>query len=797
MKRTSILAFRGALPLALSLLFVLVSSIAALAQSGTIKGHITTTDSQPAIGVSIGLEGTVIGTTTDAQGNYTINRVKPGNYTLRVQMLGLEPQEQYVQVDNGKTSTANFTLVESASKLQEVIITSQRDKYKASLPSESLRLQTPLLETPQNIQIITNDVLKDQQVFTLLEGVTRNVSGVTMQEHWGNYTRMNMRGARVAPFRNGMNVESNWGPLSEDMSFVERIEFVKGPAGFMLANGDPAGFYNIVTKKPTGTPKQEVSLSFGSYETFRAAADLDGKLTKDGKLLYRLNLMGQTNESWRDYESNDRYAVAPVLKYRFSDKTSLTAEYTYQFSRMSAIGSAYVFSANGFEDLPRSFTIADPNLEPSDMKDHNAYLIFEHKLNDNWKLTAQTAYFYYNQEGSSLWAAGVDASGNMKRTLSGWDAQNKSKFGQLFVNGEFETGTVSHKILGGLDLGDKEYLADWSQYFVLDPEAPFNVYNPVYGNIAIPTLDHSVALEDRPTVSTLGQKYGALYLQDELGFFDDKLRLTLAGRYTKAETNQYTTIIKNEKFTPRVGISGSISKSLSVYALFDQAFIPQTGLLASGDQVDPITGNNLEVGVKKDWFNGRWNSTLSVYQITKKNQLIGDPTDPTGTYSLQMGESQTKGAELDVRGEIVPGLNLTFNYAYTNSEATEESTEFKPGDKVPGFAEHITNAWLSYKLPVSPLKGLGVSLGYQWQVNRYPWFASGDGGSELPDYFRLDGGLSYQIKNVRLALNVNNLLDDYLYSGAPYDFNYDGTNDGYYWQTEAPRSYRVTIGYRF
>ncbi|MCC9135545.1 TonB-dependent siderophore receptor [Pontibacter silvestris] len=784
-------------PIVATIVTLLLTCTAAFAQSDSIKGHVTTTDNQAAAGVSIGLKGTTIGATTDVDGNYTISKVKPGTYTLRVQMIGLEPQEQGITVETGKTVTANFMLNKSAAAIQEIVIRGQRESFKADQPSESLRLQTKLLDVPQNIQVITNDVIKSQQIFDLLEGVGRNVSGVTMQEHWGNYTRMNMRGARVAPFRNGMNIESTWGPLSEDMSFVERIEFVKGPAGFMLANGDPSGFYNVVTKKPTGITKQEVNFTFGSYNTLRATADLDGQLTSNGKLLYRLNVMGQKKDSWRDYEYNDRYSIAPVLKYKFSDRTSLTAEYTYQFSRMSAIGSAYVFSPKGYADLPRNSTIADPNLEPSDMKDNSAYLIFEHQFNDNWKLTAQTSYFLYNQEGSSLWPGGLDQEGNMQRVLSGWDAQNKSKFGQLFVNGELQTGTIRHRILGGLDLGDKKYLADWSQSIALDVETPFNIYNPVYGSITTQRIDHSLPLEDRPGVSTLAQKYGALYVQDELGFFQDKLRLTLAGRYTKAETNQYGSIVKNSKFTPRVGINASVNANTSFYALYDQAFIPQLGKLSNGDQVKPIAGNNIEAGFKRDWFGGRWNSTVALYQITKNNQLVGDPNDPTGASYLQLGETQTKGVELDVRGEIARGLSLTFNYAYTDSKATETTATLAEGDKVPGFAKHISNAWLAYKLNKGVLQGAGISLGYQWQVDRYPWSLTEGTIGTLPDYFRLDGAVSYQIKKVSLAVNVNNLLDEYLYSGAPYDFDYDGTLDGYEWQTETPRSYRVSIGYRF
>jgi iron complex outermembrane receptor protein len=781
------------------LLLFLLAYAPTRAQSGSVTGSVTITDGNPAIGVSLGLKATSLGSIADKSGNYSITNVKPGSYIIRVQMLGLEPQEQSIKVIAGEQVTADFVLRESAATIREVVVTARRDRYKATLPSETLRLQTPLLEIPQNIQVITSTVIEDQQLFNMLEGVARNVSGVTMQEHWGNYTRMNMRGARVAPFRNGMNVESAWGPLSEDMSFVERIEFVKGPAGFMLANGDPAGFYNVVTKKPTGLPKREISLTYGSFGTYRATADLDGKLTGDGKLLYRLNLMGQKQESWRDFEYNDRYAIAPVLRYRFSDKTSLTAEYTYQFSRMSAIGSAYVFSARSYADLPRSFTIADPNLEPSDMRDNSAFLTFEHAFSEEWKLTAQAAYFHYSQEGSSLWLAGVDANGDMQRTLSSWDARNRSRFGQLFVNGQVQTGPVSHTLLGGVDYGNKEYIADWNQYFMLAENTPFNIYNPVYGlaESNIPVIDRSEPLEVRAAGNILAQQYGALYLQDELGFFKDRLRLTLAGRYTTAETNQYTTIIKNGRFTPRLGLSASVSKGTSLYALYDQSFIPQNGRLANEAEVKPITGNNTEIGVKKDWFGGRWNSTVSAYQITKNNQLVADPNDSTQTFSLQLGQTMTKGVEVDVRGEVAPGLQLTFNYAFTDSEITKDTNPARVGTKVPGHAGHVTNAWLSYKTGKGLLKGAGVSLGYQWQLGRYPWFVADGSGHQLPDYFRLDGAVSYQYRSIRFALNVNNLLDEYLYSGSPYDFDYNGTSDGFYWQAEAPRNFRFTVGYKF
>src|SRR5690606_34791973 len=132
-------------------------------------------------------------------------------------------------------------------------------------------------------------------------------------------------------FRNGFNVEaSDWGPLTEDMSFVDHIEFVKGPAGFMLANGEPSGSYNVVTKKPTGQTKGEATLTIGEYDLYRAALDLDGKISNSGKLLYRFNASAQTKGSHRANEFNNRYVLAPVTAHQSADNPQVTEASTWQ-----------------------------------------------------------------------------------------------------------------------------------------------------------------------------------------------------------------------------------------------------------------------------------------------------------------------------------------------------------------------------------------------------------------------------------------------------------------------------------
>lgn len=777
---------------------LLCSSAIVFGSPGIVKGSIINNDGTPAANITVVLENdeNEVTTLTDDHGRFTLE-TDAGKYKMSIHGVGAKGKSMSVEL--GEDQTLNLQAIKLKSnnaELNEVVVGANRQSYKADKVSNSLRLETPILETPQNIQIITNKVLADQQITSMGAGLLRNISGATQLEHWDSYVRINMRGSRASAFRNGMNVLSTWGPLTEDMSMVDHIEFVKGPAGFMMSNGEPSGIYNVVTKKPTGITKGEATLTLGSYDFYRAAVDLDGKLDKAGKALFRLNLMGQTQNSFRDYQYNNRISIAPVITYKIDEKTSLTAEYNFQYARMSDVGSSYVFSPNGYGDLPRNFTTAEAGIDPTIVKDHSLFLYLNHKINEDWKLTAQAAYFNYSQQGSSLWPNSLDAAGNMIRSVGIWDAANESKFGQVFLNGNVKTGPVQHRLLAGVDLGNKEYMADWSQAHALDnEETPFNVYNPVHGSTAeeLRPFDRTKSLRQRAGSNIINQSFAGIYVQDEIGFFENRVRLTLAGRYTYVKESSYGTAVDAKRFSPRIGLSASIDKNTTAYALFDQSFVPQSGLLRNGDKPKPITGNNIEFGLKRDWMDGQWSSTISVYRILKNNQLIADPdttNNPNNIYSLQIGQSKTQGLEFDLRGEITRGLGLILNYAYTDSKVTKDIEVTNIDKPVPGFAKHVANGWLTYRIQDGALKGLGFSGGFSYQKDRSTWSWAAENQKNLPDYFRLDGGVSWQNDRLSVIVNVFNVLDKYLYSGAPY-------GSFYYYQVEPPRNFRASIAYRF
>ncbi|AYZ37914.1 TonB-dependent siderophore receptor [Chryseobacterium indologenes] len=695
-----------------------------------------------------------------------------------------------------------------SNNIEEVVVNGRYyKKYVEKEGSSSLRLDEALIKIPQNISIITNKALEDQQVTTLSDGVLRNVAGAQRLEHWGDmYTRVNMRGSRAAAFMNGVNVTSNWGPLSEDMSYVDHIEFIKGPSGFLMSNGEPSGIYNIVTKKPTGKALNGTArVTLGSFNMYRGETDIDTKITD--KVAFRLNMMAQNKKSFRDYEFNDRYIINPSLKVNLTDKTTVIAEYIYQKAKMSEVGSAYVYSFEGYGKKPVEYTVSDPGIDPTRITNHTVNLNLQHKFNDNWKLTTQLSYVNEYTMGSDIWPGKFISDTKFIRTLNFWEASNVMKFGQVFLNGYLKTGPVSHKILTGLDLGSKKYLADWSKSGPLDTEEkPFDLNAGTYTppSAGYPKFDNQgkSLLERATPYGTIEQEYTGLYLQDELGFLDDALRLTVAARYTNVKENSYGTKTEANRITPRIGLSYSIDTNTSAYALYDQAFTPQSGLFRDGTTAKPITGNSMEIGFKRDWFNGKWNTTLSLYNINKNNAISGDPTDITGVFSILLGKTRVQGLEFDLKGEITKGFNAILNYAFTENKFTETTAKATKGDLVPGYAKHTINGWLNYTFTQGDLDGFGLSFGGTFLGGRSTWnWGSTNAPLQMNDYLKFDAGLSWENPQFRVGLNVFNVFNRYLYSGSSINFTMADANNtqrgGYYYQAEAPRNFRISLAYKF
>ncbi|WP_440120498.1 TonB-dependent receptor domain-containing protein [Tenacibaculum sp. Ill] len=772
-----------------SLVLFLFITTTLVAQNNSIKGIIVTDNNDFLTSVNITLSPTNKGLTSNEKGEFKFENLKKGKYVVNLSMVGFEKKSITVRLkDNESKNLGKIVLKEAIDQLDEVTINGVKNKYSKNKVSNSLRLKTPIKQLPQNVQVVGFEILQDQLVTNMLEGAFRNVSGVSNIEHWGHFARVNMRGFRLPAFRNGVNIQDSWGPLSEDTYMVDRIEFVKGPSGFMMAAGEPGGFYNVVTKKPTEERIGSVNLMAGSFDTYRAAADFGGALTSDKRLLARLNILYQNTGSHRKFEDTERIGIAPSLSYKITDKTNFLTEFSFQ-KLNTLVGAAYIFGPvdKGFGSLPKDFTMIDSNFPDTDIKEVSLLNQITHNFNENWSVEAKYVTMLYTQEGASAWLGSIQNNGDAIRSISIWDAISESEYFQLYANGKFNTGSVSHKIMGGFDYTDKEYFADFSQAGAVDtPANPFNIYNPTYGDRVFPVFDRSTPLKERASLYTYGTKINSLYAQDELSFLENKIRLTLAGRYTQLTPKGDIT---TKKFTPRIGLSADITPQITAYGLYDQSFLANDAIDNTGKRFDPIEGTIYEAGLKTNWLNGKINASLSAYIINKNNMTTSDPTDPTRQFSILLGEVESKGFEFDMQAHITSELDLLLNYANTNVEIAKSDIPNTVGTRIAGHAKHITNGWLNYNFNKnSALKGFGLSLGYQYLVDRSSWTWNANNNTELPDYFRMDGGVHWKNNKLRVALNINNILNKHLYSGANY-----GTY--LYWQSESGINGRVSLTY--
>lgn len=682
--------------------------------------------------------------------------------------------------------------------LDEISIFSKYFKrYKSSQLSEMLRLPTPLLKLPQNIQILSAEILRDQGVYNLNESVTRNVSGTLREElHNGISPDIYSRGGYISPQRNGVDMRPlGKGPLADDVSIIESVEFLKGPSNFMHAMSDPSGSYNIVTKKPSGQTRRTADLLIGSFNMLRAAIDLDGQLDKRNKLQYRLNIMGMGANGFLKHDASSKFLLAPSLKYKFNENTTITGEYIFQHLNYKMLSEAQI-SPYGYGTLPGDFTLTDPGTRPFIGKDHNAFLTFQHKFKQDWQVTTKVSYVNSAYEGTLFWVNGINPTDKdiLDRNLV-YDSNKYTVFStQAYLNGAFKTGNIGHQFIAGVDVNRKSSRS-WDTWGTATTIYPLSISNPIYSEVILNNGIGGTFESENNAFSTANKihrtlNYTSLYAMDEVALFDEKLRVSMGLRLTASDgmTNDYGQESQSTDWalTPRLGINYSLNNSSSLYFLYDQTFLPQAGISVEGKTLKPLKGTSYEVGMKKDWADGGWNTTLSLYNIYR-NRLI--TPDPNSNLLYQTGESQSRGIEFDLKGRIAKGTNVIFNYAYTDSKIIKDDLHpANIGMATPNRVKHIQNTWINYLLPIEKLEGFTVSLGYQLLMGRTERIPTTT-PDKLDDIFRLDTGLGWSNEKYNINFLVNNVLNSKIYSTAWRN----KTGDMYYWVQQAPINARLSF----
>lgn len=650
----------------------------------------------------------------------------------------------------------------------EIVATGERQTgYRVPDATTATRTDTPLRDIPQSVQVIPQRVLEDQQVIRLEEAL-QNVSSVTFSgASEGQGLNISIRGFNNAPIlQDGFRQYGLFGSQTvPDIANLERIEVLKGPASILFGEIQPGGVINAVTKRPLANPFYEAEFQVGNRNLFQPRLDFSGPLTEDGKFLYRLNALYEQNDSFRGFEQDiQRVLVAPVVTWKISDRTDLTVLLEYSNNEQPA-DFGRVALGERVLDTPRSRITGEPD-DFTKTERYNVGYDLEHRFSNNWTLRNSFRYLKRNLTQEFAFPLSFDeTTGIVTRYYSGADIDIEQYSLQTNIVGKFATGSVKHTLLFGVDLNRTN---DTEQQG-LDFSTPLslNIFDPVYGVTPRPNRKDLATLFDNTTdTDRLG-----VYVQDQITLTDN-LKLLAGLRYDTVTQNITTspgffnpvasdTSNTDDAFTPRVGIVYQPIKELSLYGSYSRSFTPNTGTSADGSLLKPERGEGFEVGVKTDLLRSRLSATLAYFDITKQNVATADPNLPFS--SVATGEQQSRGVELDVTGQILPGWNIIAAYAYTDAEVTKDNT-IPIGNRLAGIPKHSASLWTTYELQSGDLRGLGIGIGFNYMGER-----EGDleNSFKVGSYFLTDAAVFYRRNNWRVGLNFKNIFDIDYTPGVP------------------------------
>lgn len=627
---------------------------------------------------------------------------------------------------------------------------------------------TPLRKTPQTISVVTREQMNDQQPASVADALGYSSGVVT--NYRGNSNRNDeviSRGFRYAPklldgLHYGLSSE-NGGAGQLDPWLLERVEMVHGPAGVLYGQVSPGGLLMMTSKRPTAESIHEVKLSTGNRHYGEAAFDFGGKLNDDNTLFYRLNGIANTKSEFVKNSKQQRMAIAPAITWLPNEDTSFTLLTSYQNdpkagSRNFLPRSGTLYATPEGFTVPYDLNVSDSDFAKSKREQTSIGYSLDHSFNEAVSFTQNLRYSHRNEDYKYL-VYGYDYSDHVMTRMPQHEETQTNEFNvDNQLKGLFETGDVSHTVLGGLDYRyshiDLKLSRAYGTQYNLDWTNP--------GRIDIDENDLALATS---TLKTLNQ-YG-VYLQDQMAW--NNWNLVLSGRedWSQVRTQDRlanTDVTYNDSaFTGRAGLLYAFDNGVSPYISYSTSFEPVLAQPVPGsDPLKPTTGAQTEVGVKFQPVGSNTMMTVSWFDINQKNVLSS--IDGTRYYN-QIGKVNSQGIETEIHAQPTPEIKLIAAYTYTDATTKESDTAAEVGHSPAAIPRHAASAWGSYSFLDGALDGLTVGTGV-----RYVGKAGGDNTGEyyVPHYTLYDAMVKYELgqavpalKGTSLQFNVQNLTDEH------------------------------------
>lgn len=637
-----------------------------------------------------------------------------------------------------------------------------------------------LKDVPQIVNVVPKQILREQSV-TSMQGALQNVAGLSFSIGDGQRDQVTIRGfsAILDNYGDGIRDDAMY---YRDMSNVERIEVLKGPASVLYGRGSAGGLINKINKKPLDEALYEVGLMGSSIGQRRTEVDLNHVI--NDQVQVRLTGALEDSGGYRDQAFLKRQAVAPSLQWKISDQTKLIlqADYLHDdrlgdqgFPTDPITGKPVKTDPKTFYGAANAKDVGNVDTEVSSQT-----ISLEHEFSDNLKYRGAVRHYQYSLDRE------YSTDTHLKNDLSKIAlTQNKrlrdedGVYVQQELTSLFNTGAIKHNVLVGAEYShqNKDEILWQGKTTITD------LYHP---ELEYWTPIDTVSSKAKNNNSNEYKNFG-LYFQD-LVSLNDQVKVLMGLRYDdlsqhRNDLNKNQIVDRTDHtWSPRVGVVYQPINAVSLYASYNQSFQPLADAFTvynNSADLKPTETQNLEVGAKWD-INDNLNVTMAVFEMTQTNITNKDPND--SNLGVIIGEQRTQGVELSLTGQLTEQLSILAGYSYLNGKI-ENSTQGFDGNHSALTPNNTANVWLKYQLN----DHWYAAIGGRGESSR---FSAPDNLNVLPGYAVLNAAVGYKSEHYDVNFNLNNLLDrEYFVSG------HSGANDSN--MMGDPLNVQMALRYRF
>ncbi|MDO1506964.1 TonB-dependent siderophore receptor [Pseudomonas chlororaphis] len=655
-------------------------------------------------------------------------------------------------------------------------VTEGTGSYTPGTIATATRLPLTLRETPQSISVVTRQHM-DDFALNSVDAVMRHTPGITVSAFDTDRTNYYSRGFSINNFQyDGIpsavrNVAYSAGNTLSDMAIYDRIEVLKGASGLLSGAGSLGGTINLVRKKPTADFQGHATLGAGSWDNYRSELDVSGPLTETGNVRGRAVAAYQDKNSFIDRYSTKNSVFYGIVEFDLSPDTLLTVGADYQDNDPRGStwsGSFPLLNSKGERnDAKRSFSNAT-DWSSWQQYTRTVFATLEHDLGDGWvtKLQLDHKYNGYDAQMGSIQFDQPQPDGSAEINAQRYKGDTTSDSADLYVSGPFSMLGRDHDLVLGGSISKAHWKGKgyWDETFSVPNRVDYNNW---HGNLPKPDWG-PVSQRTDDVIRQTG-----VYMTTRLNVTDD-LKVLLGGRVVNYSLTGLTpTYTESGRFIPYAGAIYDLNENFSVYASYTDVFMPQENFNRDRDNklIEPDEGENYEIGIKSEFFDGRLNASLAYFEVKETNRSVPDdaynnqtPTPPN--YAFKGSKATTKGYELEVSGELAPGWQVQGGYTHkvVRDDNDVKLSTFEPEDQL--------SLYTTYKL-TGDLDKMTIGGGARWQNKAWQqiWNSPKGVNEDITQesYWVVDLMTRYQItKNLSATLNVNNIFDKYYYTNVGF-----------------------------